>query len=259
MTAIDYPRIPQIWTPERERRAAARVCPKCGKRIRGFFERQRDRFLNRMPVNGCCCGTTPPPACSSCTGSPPSTILLTVSGITLCSGGTTCHQDGGQAWTWSGTAPNGTFCLTPLCGCVYGAAAPVINLYQWLDGTPPGTCPPCSTPGTILETYNMWFAELDDSFGPLQLHVAYGWLQFSPCGYSTARIFNTNFFPTSVAACNPFTVTKVNNNNGTGGNGSTPCDWSGAPCLNMNNVSPPTPPLGSVMYGGTITATANGC
>lgn len=64
MTALDYPGIPQIWTPDFERRET--VCPRCKKRKRGFFERQRDQFLNRMPVNACCCSSTPAPDCYTC-------------------------------------------------------------------------------------------------------------------------------------------------------------------------------------------------
>lgn len=81
MTAIDYPPLhAPIWTPKR----AENICPRCGRRKRGFFERKRDELLHRMPTNGCCCDICATPCGTALTQ--PNAVVTGTSGSCAVSG-----------------------------------------------------------------------------------------------------------------------------------------------------------------------------
>jgi hypothetical protein len=225
MTTIDYPPLnPPIWTPRR----VENVCPKCGKRKRGFFERQRDRLLNRMPVNSCCCGTI---TCALCDVTP-TTILATISGTTQCNG---CYFVNSLGPIWhisSGATLNGTYCLNsyvngPTTGntCVwYAQTSIVVTIYS---ASVSGVCTgPISS--DFIYIYAVWtntFRYVNAMYGSPAVKS----IDTSADPYTTARN-NTNqscllpdtFAYSGVAAC-------------------------------------PTSPTPRLWFNGSITATPNGC
>lgn len=99
-----------------------------------------------MPVSCCCKQVTPPsPPCNACSaGVSPATVLVVISGLTLCSG---CINDsvGFDHKITSGSFSDGSYCCTydasistpnTICGYTYTLPTPVqISFYATADGS----------------------------------------------------------------------------------------------------------------------------
>ncbi len=112
-----------------------------------------------------CCSSKGPP-CNACggLGSPPTTIQMVISGVTLCAIGSCVQGDTGvfnDAKIVSGASPDGTYCLTydaihsvpttPLCWYSANLLTPVVfNVYNSSDGSCSGGVSETLTIGEIF-------------------------------------------------------------------------------------------------------------